>query len=759
MKNPFKSVFYIFLLVGTTSIAQITTNEEPYSFTHNKKLYEKSKNTYSVINLQIPDLKKIYEEDANSQNNSGFERVAVPISVNFNSEHDGDWTETSEGGKLWTITFHAKNAKSIDFVFDKFWLPKGGKFFVYNPQTKEKIGAITADFLEGNRNEPKSFSTGIILGDIMTLEYFQPEDIKEKPIISISKIYYGYKKLKSAEKFGDSGNCNVNINCVEGQNWQKEKNAVARIYIKSPKEAGWCSGALINNSKEDSSPLFLTADHCINDYFDAIRNNDLSSSIFYWNYEFPSCENENIEPPILSTAGAIVKANNPNTDFALLELKQDPRNLPNAKLYYLGWDRTGNHTKGGVGIHHPRGDVKKISIDNDDLKTNKQTIHWTDGGISLPETHWVSTIDIGTSEGGSSGSPLLNFNHNIIGQLHGGDSRCAPVTKYYGRFDISWNGNNNPDSRRKLQPWLDPINSGKLTLEGKGVIPNYEIEGNYYLCSTSQYIVKNLAKEQTVNWSLNHSNVTISVKDNIATLSPKSYKFNNSFNLTAKVSDKGGKLIKTLQKEISLGGEIPDFELSRIDNYDMFNPSLNDSKEIILFASPLSSYSSGNFNFTTDYFWTLRESEGAWSEEKRYYNQSFIDIQPVFNIPSYSSGEYIVDLAINNACKRMARVFHFNLSLNNNPYRMYPIPASGYLNFELRNNPTNKTFRTALSFNRQNLDNKYTIILYNSSGKVVKRFTSNEIKSKFSLAGLQSGFYVAHIIINGRTYKENLIIK
>ena len=46
------------------------------------------------------------------------------------------------------------------------------------------------------------------------------------------------------------------------------------------------------------------------------------------------------------------------------------------------------------------------------------------GEISVPGagTHVrVEDWDLGTTEGGSSGSPLFDQNHRVIGQLHGGD--------------------------------------------------------------------------------------------------------------------------------------------------------------------------------------------------------------------------------------------------------------------------------------------------------------------------------------------------
>lgn len=316
-------------------------------------------------------MQKIHAEDAENDTNGGLQRIAVAIPVNLNSDNNGNWEKTSTGFNLWRLTIYVKNAHSLDFVFDKFWLPPKGKFFIYNSDTKESIGAITSKFLQGNKKQPSNFSTGIVLGDKITLEYYQPFEVKEKPIIHISTVYYGYRFVNEYKNrsFGSSGSCQVNINCSEGQNWQKEKEAVARILVKTPTGSGWCSGALVNNTRKNGAKLFLTANHCLDGVFDAKNNSNLSQWIFYWHYEHPSCANSSAEPPRYSTVGATVKANNAASDFALLELTQDPRNLPNFTPYYLGWDRSGNVETGAVGIHHPIGDVKKICFENNTIST------------------------------------------------------------------------------------------------------------------------------------------------------------------------------------------------------------------------------------------------------------------------------------------------------------------------------------------------------------------------------------------------------
>src|SRR5690606_38211837 len=154
----------------------------------------------------------------------------------------------------------------------------------------------------------------------------------------------------SSRSLGSSGPCQVNVNCSEGANWQQEKDAVAVILVNGIR---WCTGSLVNTTCNDDRPLFLTANHCLQ-AGDAITHPVLNHWSFYWDYARPGCPNTG-SPPILSTSGATVVANNFLSDFALLELTEHPRNKNGVTPYFLGWDRSGSSGTGGVGIHHPSG--------------------------------------------------------------------------------------------------------------------------------------------------------------------------------------------------------------------------------------------------------------------------------------------------------------------------------------------------------------------------------------------------------------------
>jgi hypothetical protein len=491
-------------LFASVVYAQITTNEQPIGLSQTQSINVLRSGTPTQT-LVAPNMAIINAEDAIADEQSQPLRFAYPIQVNYTLGNSGRWQNLTNGDKLWQLKVQLQGALSSNAFYDKFYLPKGAKFFVYNEKTGQSIGAITSEFLSSTFANPKEFATGLVYGETVVFEYWQPANTQDSAVISISRIDYGYRNINNAysvstRSFGDADDCNININCSEGNNWQAEKRAIARMLIMTTQGSGWCSCALVNNTNNDNTPYVLTANHCLSG-LDAINNNNASQWIFYWGYEHSGCNNSNVEPIHKSTTGATLVANNSISDFALLQLTQDPRNLSGFIPYYLGWDRTGNvEIGGGIGIHHPRGDVKKISIANQ--IQNSGQINWADGTTTLANTHWSANYIKGTTEGGSSGSPLINSSHRVIGQLHGGSVGCAPITKYYGKFNVSWTGNNATDNRRKLQPWLDPAGTNLSIVSGKNLV---SISGSSSFCprSTATFTVSNAPAGYTWGCSSN----------------------------------------------------------------------------------------------------------------------------------------------------------------------------------------------------------------------------------------------------------------
>lgn len=527
--------------------SQISTEEVPVSFNlrHiSQKARQAVQNVEQVKGYELDisksaNMLEIAKEDILDEEDGIPPRFGIPKDVNYTLENSGIWTTLENGDRLWQLPLQSQGALSINILYDKFWLPEGAKFFVYSQNGKQTIGAFTSANNKGTKDHLEGFATELIFSDKVILEYYQPANVKENGIISVSKVVHGYRNIiqKKMEEagFGQSLDCHNNIGCPEGQNWQREKKAVALIIVDGHR---YCSGALLNTAENNYAPIFLTADHCLGGWgnngtkYDAETNSNLNHWSFYWNYE----SSNTVEPIGLTTVGAKILANDDDTDFALLQLTEDPKQKYGVNPYYLGWDARENSygsQNTGVGIHHPDGDVKKISFYND-ISTNTNPIYWTDGGVSPINSHWGAIYYSGTTEGGSSGSPLINSDHRVIGQLHGGDSGCPSssvlIRKSYGRLDKSWLGYNNPanSAKRRLRDWLD---RGNITNR----VWDPRCSANFYISDAkvkTEYCYNTIYLEQTVvvggttiipgrscrstvTFTANHSNLTCSNPDDV----------------------------------------------------------------------------------------------------------------------------------------------------------------------------------------------------------------------------------------------------
>lgn len=524
-------ILLIILLSALSLNAQLSTYEKPPSYSMKSELLK-----YDDKNIKVMppiDLAKLLEEDKEEESHGLPPRFGFKHKVSLNTENSGQWYKLDDGRRMWRLKISCPGAKSINLLYDKFWLPEGGKFFIYSADKRQCIGAFTTINNKGDRKEPRGFATELVVGEESVLEYYTPKEQTEEAIISIDCVVHGYKKLAILNKYYTKdenefqcrpsvevpGTCHVNINCSpEGDDWQNEKNAIA-TFVDCARYGP--TGFLINNTRNDFTPYFMTAKHCIGSK-DAIGNAEATSLIFYWKYEYPDCSssdyNENYTR--YSTNGAIVVANDVRidkdvTDFALLKLIEDPKYIPNFEPYYLGWDRTGTEILGGVVIHHPNGGAKKIATYNIHNFTSQcdsvtRNTFWEIAFIATRNGHSVL-------ENRSSGSPLINSQHRVIGEavMHNPCIRpfneCnQPSTQrmIFGKFSVAWTGNNNNDIRRRLDHWLDPDNTGLELLDGIGYCRENNINYNINTDKTIK-CEKVIFNNSTIN---NDAKVTIHSK-------------------------------------------------------------------------------------------------------------------------------------------------------------------------------------------------------------------------------------------------------
>jgi lysyl endopeptidase len=447
-----KLLFLCTMLITIAVTSQVTNVGNPLSW---KVLNDQGE----TVTKQLPsfDLEQIKAEDA--LNDYKFDspwRFGYMHSVDFGFE-DGQWVTLDNGDRIWRLAIESKDALSLNFIFDEFSIPEGSSVYLYNEDRSDLLGAYTSI----QNQDSGILGTWIVKGEKVWIEYFEPANVLGQGQLHIAKATHGYRNadtFQAAKGLNDSGNCNLDVDCSIGSDWEDNKNHNKRsVGILLSGGSGFCTGALINNTNNDGTPFFLTANHCYS-------NPNAWSFRFGWISPNPVCAattNSTNGPTTQTISGATLRARSTNADFCLVEINSA---LPAEwNRVYAGWDRSDIEPPFTVGIHHPSGDIMKVCRDDDspskEVNAGAQT--WEILGGS--GQGW----ELGVTEPGSSGSPLFDDEGRIIGQLYGGAAACSGTNDnnaldYYGRLGVAWDTGSTTATR--LDEWLDPQGTNPVIL-------------------------------------------------------------------------------------------------------------------------------------------------------------------------------------------------------------------------------------------------------------------------------------------------------
>jgi hypothetical protein len=416
----------------------------------------------AVEHREMPrvDVEALLAEDLKRDNSDQpvAPRFAKNISVVYTLDNSGTWETLSDGSRLWRLRISSPGALSLHLGLDRFDLPEGAAFWVHASDGSGVQGPYAAR----NRNSLGGLWTAIVLGDELVAELRVPKDAEAQ--LSIISVNHGYRFFgeREAELAAKRGSCNINVICPEGDPWRNQIRSVARYSVSclGGTASCLCTGQLVNNTAEDLTAYFLSAQHCIE------QASDAPTVVAYWNYQSPECDDLSGGNLSQNQSGSTLKASwelGSGSDFSLVELDENPQ--PSYNVYYLGWDARSQIPDATTTIHHPSGDEKSISFDYDPPTI---TSYLEDTGPGNGYDFRIGAWDEGTTEGGSSGACLYDsVSKRCVGTLSGGFAACnAPdQPDWYGRVNAHWTGDGTSESR--LSDWLDPIDSGVLFLDGK----------------------------------------------------------------------------------------------------------------------------------------------------------------------------------------------------------------------------------------------------------------------------------------------------
>ncbi len=415
-------------------------------------------NDKSTITIEVKDksTKGLLKGDADRKLGRPL-KIGRKYDLFIDNAEVGVWKALPEGN-VWTFDLKATDSRGIILNFDDFYIPQGAYLYVY--QSDDDANPLL--FTHSNNPEGGAYSIESYTSDKMRLKYVEPSgDIAEIPRLKVSS--FGYKADDVyISGFNRSGPCMININCQEGKDWQEQKKGIVRMRTNLNGIYYACTGTLINNVNEDRTPYILTAAHCFNDQGVIGTAKDISETEFFFDYEFSGCENETERPSYNYIKGAdslMISLLGGGSDAAFLKINES---LPLSwNVYFNGWNtETKDYAiNAGAVIHHPSGDVKKISFFDNGLYTDS----WTG---SIPKVHWATRYSEGSTEEGSSGAPLFDNEGLVIGSLTGGNSNCSNAygKDLYSKF--GYNFDKDADADKQLKKYLDPDDSGVEKLSG-----------------------------------------------------------------------------------------------------------------------------------------------------------------------------------------------------------------------------------------------------------------------------------------------------
>jgi len=329
-------------------------------------------------------------------------------------------TSSKENRVVYEKEFFSENSSYVKLYFENFDLAPGDYIEITGANTGESIlYGGQGKIVDENQTMISNFWSRVMLDDKVTVKLYSSGEIGTHKGFEINKVAYGYseekirKQLVAAEsqKSICSSDNKESIACYEGTEMFEKAKAVCRLLIGG---SSLCTGWLLG-----SEGNLMTNNHCIGSASDA------SNTDFIFNYQYANCsETTNATSDVVASSATFIKTSS-SLDYTLVKLPVNPT----ATYGYLSLSSAVASAGDRIYIpQHPGGRRKEISVVTDSGGT-------ADGFSSVYSSNTNNTQEVqylADTEGGSSGSPVIDYNSNLVIAIHN-TGGCPNGS--YGRSD------------------------------------------------------------------------------------------------------------------------------------------------------------------------------------------------------------------------------------------------------------------------------------------------------------------------------------
>ena len=374
----------------------------------------------------------------------------------------------SDGYKVWSGAFRSPGATGVRLQLEGVQLPKGAALYAYD-RHGQAFGPYTSS------DDAGVLWTNTVAGDEIVLQAHLPLGSARaafgRELFRVTKLAHmgerfslGYNTNKAFCAWNDSCITNAECESIPGS-VQPLQDGVAYLIFSAPGGSFICTGGLLNDTGNTGTPFLLTANHCFS-------NQSSASSLeayFQWTVGCGASCGSQFNPPgsVPRTNGSTLLATDSDTDFTLVQLSQA---APSGSTF-LGWTTSPVAFSSGTNLYrvsHPAGSPQAYS--EHEVNTSAGTCG------TLPRGDFIySDATLADTEGGSSGSPVVNGSGQVVGQLFGacgaspsttcdGDDRTVD-----GSFAVTF---------PSVAQWLDPSGGPSCSPKGASCTANSDCCSN-----------------------------------------------------------------------------------------------------------------------------------------------------------------------------------------------------------------------------------------------------------------------------------------